>query len=139
VSGSGLFQIPQKCIPNLGRQGISLGFPLFGTAHGDSLFRPIDVLKSQATDFASAQAVDRAKQDRAARGLPYWKFDLSLAKRTPVTDRAAFLFSADFLNAFNHVVFNDPTLSMQDPASFGVISSQANNPRAIQFGLRLEF
>jgi len=71
--------------------------------------------------------------------LPYWNFDLSLAKRTLVTDRFAILFSADFLNAFNHVVFNDPTLSMQDPASFGVISSQANNPRAIQFGLRLEF
>jgi hypothetical protein len=54
-------------------------------------------------------------------------------------DGEAVLFSADFLNAFNHVVFNDPTLSMQDPASFGVISSQANNPRALQFGLRLEF
>lgn len=73
------------------------------------------------------------------RGLPYWNFDLSLAKRTEVMDRIALLFSADFLNAFNHVVFNDPTLGMQDPASFGVISSQANNPRAIQFGLRLEF
>jgi hypothetical protein len=56
-----------------------------------------------------------------------------------VTESVAFLFSADFLNAFNHVVFNDPTLSMQDPASFGVISSQANSPRAIQLGLRLEF
>jgi hypothetical protein len=90
-------------------------------------FRPIQVSK----DARSARGV--------LRGLPYWNFDLSLAKRTLVTDRVAFLFSADFLNACNHVVFNDPTLSMQDPASFGVISSQANNPRAIQFGLRLEF
>jgi Carboxypeptidase regulatory-like domain len=90
-------------------------------------FRPIQISK----DARSARGV--------LRGLPYWNFDLSLAKRTPVTDRVALFFSADFLNAFNHVVFNDPTLSMQDPASFGVISSQANNPRAIQFGLRLEF
>src|SRR5579871_5571993 len=90
-------------------------------------FRPIQVSK----DTRSARGV--------LRGLPYWNFDLSLAKRTSVTDRVAFLFSADFLNAFNHVVFNDPTLSMQDLASFGVLSSQANNPRAIQFGLRLEF
>jgi len=90
-------------------------------------FRPIQVSK----DGRSARGV--------LRGFPYWNFDLSLAKRTLVTERVAFLFSADFLNAFNHVVFNDPTLSMQDPASFGVISSQANNPRAIQFGLRLEF
>ena len=90
-------------------------------------FRPIQVSK----DGRSARGV--------LRGFPYWNFDLSLAKRTLVTERVAFLFSADFLNAFNHVAFNDPTLSMQDPASFGVISSQANNPRAIQFGLRLEF
>ena len=90
-------------------------------------FRPIQV----SQDTRSARGV--------LRGLPYWNFDLSLAKRTLVKERIAFLFSADFLNAFNHVAFNDPTLSMQDPASFGVISSQANNPRAIQFGLRLEF
>jgi hypothetical protein len=90
-------------------------------------FRPIQV----SQDTRSARGV--------LRGLPYWNFDLSLAKRTPVTERVAFLFSADFLNIFNHVVFNDPTLSMQDPESFGVLSSQANNPRAIQFGLRLEF
>jgi hypothetical protein len=90
-------------------------------------FRPIQVSK----DGRSARGV--------LRGFPYWNFDLSLAKRTLVGERVALLFSADFLNAFNHVVFNDPTLSMQDPASFGVISSQGNNPRAIQFGLRLEF
>jgi len=90
-------------------------------------FRPIQVSK----DGRSGRGV--------LRGFPYSNFDLSLAKRTPVTERVAVLFSADFLNAFNHVVFNDPTLSMQDPASFGVISSQANSPRAIQFGLRLEF
>jgi Carboxypeptidase regulatory-like domain len=90
-------------------------------------FRPIQVSK----DSRSARGV--------LRGLAYWNFDFSLAKRTPVREGVAFLFSADFLNAFNHVVFNDPILSMQDPASFGVISSQANNPRAIQFGLRLEF
>jgi hypothetical protein len=90
-------------------------------------FRPIQVSK----DTRSGRGV--------LRGLPYWNFDLSLAKRTLVTERVAFFFSADFLNAFNSVVFNDPTLNMQDPASFGVISSQANNPRAIQFGFRLEF
>ena len=90
-------------------------------------FRPIQI----STDGRSGRGV--------LRGFPYWNFDLSVAKRTLVTERVAFVFSSDFLNAFNHVVFNDPNLSMQDPASFGVVSSQANNPRAIQFGLRLEF
>ena len=103
----------------------------------------LNIFANPEAVLADFRPIQVSKDDRSARGvlrgLPYWNFDLSLAKRTPVMDRVAFLFSADFLNAFNHVVFNNPTLSMQDPASFGVISSQANNPRAIQFGLRLEF
>jgi len=96
--------------------------------------------KAVLADFRPIQVSKDGRSGRGVlRGFPYSNFDLSLAKRTPVTERVAVLFSADFLNAFNHVVFNDPTLSMQDPASFGVISSQANSPRAIQFGLRLEF
>src|ERR1700676_2232330 len=42
-------------------------------SHGDSLFRPIDVLQTQTTDFANAQAVDRAKQDRAATSDLNWR------------------------------------------------------------------
>jgi hypothetical protein len=96
--------------------------------------------KAVLADFRPIQVSEDSRSARGVlRGFLYWNLDLSLAKRTLITDRVAFIFSADFLNAFNHVVFNDPTLSMQDPASFGVISSQANNPRAIQFGLRLEF
>jgi hypothetical protein len=91
-------------------------------------------------DFRPTQLSTDGRSGRGVlRGFPYWNFDLSVAKRTLVTERVAFVFSADLLNAFNHVVFNDPTVSMQDPASFGLISSQANNPRAIQFGLRFEF
>src|SRR5438477_5420527 len=67
--------------------------------------------------FKTAKTIDRRAASCAVS--LYWNVDLSLAKRTRVTDRVAFFFSADFLNAFNHVVFNDPTLSMQDPASFG--------------------
>jgi hypothetical protein len=43
-----------------------LDFPLLGAINRDFLVRPVDVVKTQATDFASAQTVDRAKQDRAA-------------------------------------------------------------------------
>jgi hypothetical protein len=41
-------------------------FPLFGAAYRDFLFRPVDILKTQPTDFANAKTVDCAKQDRAA-------------------------------------------------------------------------
>src|SRR6201988_5246608 len=55
--------------PRMSARNIMLLTP----AHGDSLFRPIDVLKTQATDFANAQAVDRAKQDRAATSNLNWR------------------------------------------------------------------
>jgi hypothetical protein len=73
------------------------------------------------------------------RGLPFWNLDASLGKRTPLTERVNMLFSADFLNIFNHVVFTDPALNLLDPRSFGVITSQFNTPRAIQLSLRFEF
>jgi hypothetical protein len=120
-----------------GSAGVGIdGNPATGGSGLNLFANPQTVL----ADFRPIQVSQDARSARGVlRGLPYWNFDLSLAKSTQVTERVAFLFSADFLNAFNHLVFNDPTLSMQDPASFGVLSSQANNPRAIQFGLRLEF
>ncbi len=122
-------------VPGSGGVGID-GNPATGGSGLNIFADPQAVL----ADFRPIQVSKDGRSPRGVlRGFPYWNFDLSLAKRTLVTERVAFLFSADFLNAFNHVAFNDPTLSMQDPASFGVISSQANNPRAIQFGLRLEF
>src|SRR5438876_2376407 len=76
---SGLLQ--QKCIPDFGGQGISLDFPLFGTAHRDFLFRPVDVFKTHPTDFAYAQAVDRAKQDRAATSDLNWRRTVDTGKK----------------------------------------------------------
>ena len=40
------------------------------------------------------------------------------------------------LNIFNRVPFGAPERSMTS-ASFGVITSQANDPRQLQFGLKL--
>jgi hypothetical protein len=47
-------------------------------------------------------------------------------------------FRSEFYNIFNHPLFAAPngTITSQ---SFGVVSSQANNPRDIQFGLKLLF
>jgi len=73
------------------------------------------------------------------RGLPRWNLDFSVIKKTPVTENVSVLFSLDFLNVFNRVEFADPTLSLLDPSSFGVLSTQFNTPRSIQFGLRVEF
>jgi len=37
------------------------------------------------------------------------------------------------------VVFLDPAVSLQSPQTFGVITTQGNDARQIQLGLRLDF
>ncbi|MCS6805299.1 MAG: carboxypeptidase-like regulatory domain-containing protein [Blastocatellia bacterium] len=73
------------------------------------------------------------------RGLPRWNLDFSLGKKTNITENVRTVFSFDFLNIFNRVEFADPTLSLLNPTAFGVLSDQFNEPRAIQFGFRVEW
>ena len=75
----------------------------------------------------------------ALRGQNRWNFDLSVGKQFRFTERLNLRFSADLVNVFNHVMFNDPSTDFTDPASFGVLNSQYNQPRFIQLGLRIEF
>ena len=72
-------------------------------------------------------------------GLPYWNMDVSLQKNVLITERAVFQFSMIVTNVFNHLDFADPTLSLGSVASWGVVSSQGNVPRKMQFGLRASF
>lgn len=81
----------------------------------------------------------RAGRTNPLRGLPRWNVNLSVGKKTTITETANLVFSFDFFNVDNHVDFANPSLSLTDPRNFGVITSQANAPRRIQFGLRVEF
>jgi len=45
-------------------------------------------------------------------------------------------FRSEFFNLFNRVRFGDPGLTYGTP-QFGVVTSQANSPRLIQFALKL--
>lgn len=82
------------------------------------------------------------------RGLPYWNVDLRVVKDIHLTERASFQFEYVVTNVFNHVVFADPAVGDAqtglgvDPttaSTFGVVNTQGNNPRQMQFGLRLKF
>jgi hypothetical protein len=81
------------------------------------------------------------------RGLNRWNTDLSIGKRTRITERVSNVFTFDMINAFNRVEFADPSLNpgantqlnLQNRANFGVLSTQWGTPRAIQLGLRFEF
>jgi hypothetical protein len=65
-------------------------------------------------------------------------WDISVAKRTGITESVYLEFTAEFFNAFNHPRFGAPNNFAGTP-TFGIVTSQANPPRAIQFSLRVGF
>jgi hypothetical protein len=79
------------------------------------------------------------------RGLSYWNVDMRLVKDIRIRERMGLQFQYVVTNLFNHPVFADPNASNfsqgVDPTSsgFGVVNSQGNNPRQMQFGLRFQF
>ena len=48
-------------------------------------------------------------------------------------------FRAEFFNLFNHPQFGLPGADTDSSTNFGVITSTVNNPRLIQFALKLRF
>jgi hypothetical protein len=63
-------------------------------------------------------------------------FDLSLFKQFAPLERMRVQFRVEALNAFNTPRFGGPNTGVTS-STFGVISSQANSPRQLQFGLKL--
>jgi len=64
--------------------------------------------------------------------------DLSLFKVFPLSERFNLQFRAEAFNAFNRVQFGGPNTTVTS-GSFGFVTSQANSPRQMQFGLKLVF
>jgi hypothetical protein len=89
------------------------------------------------------------------RARPYFNEDVSISKRTNVTERIVINFQASAFNIFNRVVFAPGgaqttiyNLAPPDlgPASlansntpFGILTAQQNGPRRVQLGLKVEF
>ncbi len=66
--------------------------------------------------------------------------DLSIIKKTEILENKNLEFRAEFINAFNHVLFPGPTTGVTS-AAFGsiVASNQANYARRVQLSLRFVF
>ncbi len=113
------------------------GNPAAGGSGLNMFANPQSVLGS----FRRIELNRDGRQGRASafRGPWFWNLDFRVAKETSITERVKIEFSFDFFNVFNHVNFSTPSLSLNNPASFGVYTSQANSARAIQFGTRIEF
>ncbi|HXA53126.1 MAG TPA: TonB-dependent receptor [Candidatus Acidoferrum sp.] len=65
-------------------------------------------------------------------------FDFSVSKRTDITERMGLEFRAEFFNLFNRVQFAPPN-TQPGAAQFGQVTAQYNQPRLVQFALRLRF
>jgi hypothetical protein len=65
-------------------------------------------------------------------------YDFSVFKGIELTERFKLQFRTEFFNIFNRVQFGPPG-EVKGNAQFGVISSQINSPRLVQFALRLNF
>jgi hypothetical protein len=74
------------------------------------------------------------------RGLMYWNMDARVTKNVKIWERVGLDFQFVVTNLFNHPVFFDGSL---DPtagaANYGLTGSQGNNPRQMQFGVRISF
>jgi hypothetical protein len=79
------------------------------------------------------------------RGPGYFNTDLSIVKRFRMTEKSAVTFRAEAYDLFNTVNFSAPSVNLQTPQTFGVISStptgaaNQSGARIIQFALRVDF
>ena len=111
---------------------------------------------SNGTATAGATGTDLGNVGRnVLRGPAQNNIDFSIIKRFAVSESKNIEFRAEFFNLFNHVNFANPISNFNavpstsinsttgqitgDPGDFGRITATSNNPRLIQFALKLNF
>jgi hypothetical protein len=78
------------------------------------------------------------RADGSVRGFPNYNEDLNLFKVFSSKEGLNMRFEALFGNIFNRTVFCDPNNNFS-AESFGTVNTQCNQPRSIQFGLKLYY
>ena len=120
--------------------------------NGNSLIRPNQVCSPQASNailshwfntncFALPAPGELGNASRTpVSGPDFVNTDFSVIKHFPLPHEGARLdFRGEFFNVFNHPQFGLPGADINSPATFGSISSTVNNPRVIQFAMKLLF
>ncbi len=135
-----------------GQAGQALGFA------GDTIFtgnlQDVVLPKSQRTAeswFNTGAGFERDTSKRLAshartmsfrfsgiRGDGINNWDLSVIKDTAIKESTKVQFRAEFLNAFNHVLFSNPNTDPYNSA-FGTITSEKGYPRRIQLGIKFVY
>ena len=111
---------------------------------------------SNGTAIAGASGTDFGNVGRnVLRGPGQANVDFSVIKRFAIGEAKNLELRAEFFNLFNHVNFDNPISNLSavpstsidpntgriigNPGDFGRIISTSNNPRLIQFALKLNF
>jgi hypothetical protein len=74
----------------------------------------------------------------SVRGFKVFNEDLSVSKSFDLAGRTSMRFEAMFGNIFNRTTFCNPNTNWSSGA-FGQVSTQCNQARSIQFGIRLDY
>jgi hypothetical protein len=147
-SGGGLGAITGSCtLPNAGTCYASYA-PGFSGPAQTADYGTGNLLGSTTTAYLSsaafvnpaAYAYGNTQRTFAygLRGPTYFQQNLSLRRQFAIWERVKMTIQADSINPFNNVSFGNPAISISS-ATFGKITSQANNPRDLQFSARLTF
>jgi hypothetical protein len=78
------------------------------------------------------------------RGFPTWNLDATLSKDVRVNERMGATLIFQFSNLLNHFQPANPSMNIDSPATWGVVTNQATTvggiqSRQMEFGLRLRF
>ncbi len=73
------------------------------------------------------------------RAPSFFNLDASVSKKFYFTETKYLMFRSEFFNALNHASWGPPNRDITSPTNFGQITGQVQNPRNIQFGLKLYF
>jgi hypothetical protein len=101
-------------------------------SHGDS-FNPCAFAMPAAGELGDASRVP-------VYGPGFVNTDFSIIKRFRLPwENMDLNFRTEFFNLFNHPQFGLPVADINAPSGFGAANSTVNNPRLIQFALKLTF
>jgi hypothetical protein len=78
------------------------------------------------------------RADGTVRGFKNFNEDLTLSKSFDLKKDLKMRFVAEVGNIFNRTTFCAPNTNFSSPA-FGTVSTQCNQARSVQFGLRLDY
>jgi hypothetical protein len=151
TSGSNVAAIPTAGIPSVGvNSGVAGSAGVGTTGNPATGGTGLNLFSNPAAVFGSFRPVLISTDTGDGRGspmqgLPFWNLDAALGKTTTIHEALKLTYAFQFFNIFNNVNFATPSLSLQTPSSFGVITNQfvpANRQagsRWIEFSARLDF